>query len=450
MISRPAGRRSGNVAVIAAAALVAILGAVALSLDGGQQLDKRRDMQATADATALTVASELYANWWITDPHGTDTAEAHAATLGYSVAAKNGYINGVAGCTVDINVPPENGPFNGQLHHAEVLITVNQERFFSRVFTTDVVPIGARAVARGNRSRINNGIIVLDPDDKDSFGAGGNGTVTVKSGAAVLVNSANSEAVIANGGGATNVTDYYTLNQGSIDVVGSPGYTTSGTGSTIGATINSGVEPTPDPLRFLPPPDKNSLPLISSKKLQYSSAQTITIKPGIYVGGISLSGKTNLRLDPGIYYMDGGGFNIGAQSSLWGEGVMIYNAPKSNSDTINISGTGDIHLTPPTSGPYQGVVIYQQRDAAYQPTVSITGAPASDTDGDGIVEDGKMTITGTFYVPSALLSVTGNGSQDTIGSQYISNTLAIGGNGTFTVDWNPTIIPGIREIYLVE
>ena len=448
MILRKTDARDGNVAVIAAVCLVAILSSVALSLDGGQQLDKRRQIQCAADAAALTAASELYANWWTTMPRGTDTEDGHARLLAYSVAAKNGFKNGVNGCTVTVNIPPLSGRFTNVPSHAEVIIAVDQDRFFSRIFTNATVEIGARAVARGTRNRVNNGIIVLDPDDKAAFVASGNGMVAVKSGASVLVNSNNAEAVVVNGSnGTTNVTDYYSGQVGSIDVTGVPGYVINS--GTIGATFNSGVEPTPDPLRFLPPPDPSTLPLISSKKLQYSQAQTITIKPGIYIGGISLSGKTNLVMEPGIYYMQGGGFNIGAQSSLWGEGVMIYNAPLSNSDTVSIAGTGAIHLTPPTFGPYQGIVIYQQRDAYYQPTVSVTGAPSEDTNGDGII-DNKMHITGTFYVPSAELSVTGNGSEATIGSQYISDTLKLGGNGSFNVDWNPDIIPGIREIYLVE
>jgi hypothetical protein len=61
-----------------------------------------------------------------------------------------------------------------------------------------------------------------------------------------------------------------------------------------------------------------------------------------------------------------------------------------------------------------------------------------------------LSITGTFYVPKGPLSVTGNGTQDTIGSQYISDTLTLGGNGSFNVDWAPTLVPGVREVWLVE
>jgi len=91
------------------------------------------------------------------------------------------------------------------------------------------------------------------------------------------------------------------------------------------------------------------------------------------------------------------------------------------------------------SGPWQGISIFQSRTATIQPTVSVTGNGTA-----------PLSINGTFYVPGGQLKVTGNGTQDTIGSQYISDTLTLGGNGTFNVNWNPTVVPGIRQVWLVE
>ena len=155
-------------------------------------------------------------------------------------------------------------------------------------------------------------------------------------------------------------------------------------------------------------------------------------------GGIAVSGKGNIFLNPGIYYMKGG-FSFGGQGSLTGYNVMIYNDPQSNSDTISLSGQGAITLTPPDSGPYQGICLFQSRTSTYQPVCSVTGSGTA-----------PLSITGTFYIPKANLNVTGNGTQDTIGSQYISDTLTLGGNGHFNVDWDPAVVPGIREVWLVE
>lgn len=87
------------------------------------------------------------------------------------------------------------------------------------------------------------------------------------------------------------------------------------------------------------------------------------------------------------------------------------------------------------SGPYQGVLLFQNRTSTTP--VSVSG-------------NGSMYITGTFYCASAVLNVTGNGGQQTIGAQYISYDLVLGGNGFFKCSWSPDLTPGTRDILLVE
>jgi hypothetical protein len=422
-------RREGTVIVAVSVSLVAILGFAALSLDGGLLLDKRRQVQEATDAAALAAGCELYATWRTQTGRDTDGS---IALFAKNVAKQNGYEDGVNGVVVQVHIPPISGLFVGQYGHAEVTISTSQKRYFSKIFGQSTnIPIGARAVARGKSSTINNGIIVLDPDNKGSFSNGGGAMVTVKGTAPIIVDSNDISAMIANGGGTVSSTAGY-------DVSGSPGYSTPGGGSFTG-TIHQNVEPTPDPLRFVPEPNINDYIVRSTKKLQHSSAQNITLLPGVYIGGVAITGKGSVTLSPGIYYMEGGGFSITGQGNLTGSEVMIYNHPLSNSDTINLQGSGAITLTPPSTGPYQGISIFQSRTTVAQPTVSVAGNGTA-----------PLMISGTFYVPNGLLSVTGNGTQDTIGSQYISNTLALGGNGSFNVDWNPNVVPGVREIWIEE
>jgi Putative Flp pilus-assembly TadE/G-like len=430
-------RRDGTVVIAVCVSLVAMLGVIALSLDGGLLLDNRRKTQAAADAAALGAASELYRTLFSNGgldngplPGKTGPAAGTIRSFAKQVAKANGFEDGVNGVTVAVHIPPISGPFAGQTGHVEVKISMTQPRYFSKVFgSTDDIPIGARAVARGKRTTINNGIIVLDPLLKGSFSTAGGGSVDVGGTAGVLVNSANTEAMIANGGG-TVTAPYY-------DVTGTPGWSTPGGGS-FGGTINSGVEPTPDPLRHVPQPDPSTMVTRSTKRLTHSSASTITLKPGLYLGGIAISGKGNVVLEPGIYYMQGG-FSFTGQGSLTGLGVMIFNDPQSISDEIGLQGQGAITMTPPMDGPYQGISLFQSRTAPDQPTVSVTGNGTA-----------PLSITGTFYVPEGELKVTGNGTEDTIGSQYISDVLTISGNGSFNVDWSPTLVPGVRQIWLVE
>src|SRR5207249_838500 len=244
-------------------------------------------------------------------------------------------------------------------------------------------------------------------------------------GTPIIVDSNNPEAAIAGGGGTVIAPEF--------DITGS--YTTTGGGSFSG-DIHTGRTPMGDPLADLPVPEKSLMPQMSDKKVQQTNG-TVYLSPGVYKGGISVSGTASLVLAPGIYYMDGGGFSFSGQGSLRGDGVMIYNAPgNGNSDGISVSGQGSMSISAPTTGVYKGVTFYQDR------TSSVTGNVA----GTG----GQTSITGTFYFAGALLNVSGNGGVANLGSQYISRDLTLGGNGGINIDWHPDKVAQRRSIYIVE
>ena len=197
--------------------------------------------------------------------------------------------------------------------------------------------------------------------------------------------------------------------------------------------VNYGTEPEPDPLRHIPEPNPSALTTQRSNKLHLSNG-TRTISPGVYRGGIDVSGQGNLVMEPGIYYMDGGGFSFSGQGNLYAPGVMIFNAPTLSSHVIDISGTGSIYMSPPTDGIYKGLTLFQDRESGNN--LSVSGG-------------GDMDITGTFYAAGGLLKVSGGGDSK-VGSQYISRFLTIAGNGGLTIDYDPTQAIPRRILGLVE
>jgi hypothetical protein len=138
---------------------------------------------------------------------------------------------------------------------------------------------------------------------------------------------------------------------------------------------------------------------------------------------------------PGIYFMNGGGFSFTGSGSLSAVGVMIVNLPSSNSDRININGSGSITLSPMTTGMYRGISLWQQRSSTNE--IDVTG-------------NGATQLSGTFYTQHGVLNVSGNGGTDVLGSQYISYTMKVNGNGTFNVNWDPNLVGRTRIIRLVE
>jgi len=394
------------------------LGFTAIAVDGGLLLHDRRTVQAVADAAALAAADNLYYNYQ--SGSGLDsTGDATKAAL--AVVSANGF----GQASVTVNIPPQSGIAAGKPGYAEVLITYQQSRGFSGVFGKGAIPVSARAVAIGQWTAAKDGILVLNPTAPGALTNTGGGSFTVV-GAPTIVDSNAPNDATATGGGTCTSPEF--------DLTGTPGI--SGSGHWDG-TIYSGQQPTPDPLRYIPEPDPSTMEVQSKNQTHFSgnTAKTFSISPGVYNGGITVSGQATLNMAPGIYYMNGGGFSFTGNGSLNASGVVIVNNPASNNDVININGNGSINFSPPTTGTYAGISLWQTRTSTN--SIYITG-------------NGTSSMSGTFYAQHGTLNVTGNGVGDVIGSQYISYNVTLGGNGGFSISWNANLAGRSRYIYWVE
>lgn len=413
-----APRRPAKVVVLVALSLTGMVGVTALAVDGGVLLDDQQQLQAATDAAALSAATDLFVNYPTNqgaDPKGT------AAQSAQTTAAANGFTNGNNGATVTVNIPPQSGTFSGQAGHVEVLIHYQQKRYFSNIFGNGSIAISARAVARGmQKPYANAGILLLDPSGSGAYNNQGNGTIVT--GAPILINSSSSQAVMLSGNAVVSAPQ--------MSIAGN--YTTSGSNVEIETPVSTGVKPTPDPLTKLPLPVASSLTVQSNSLLSYSGG-SYTLQPGVYNGGIALSSSASVKLQSGVYYLNGGGLNISGQASMTGSGVMIYNNPLASTDAINISGTGTISLSPPTSGIYSGISLFQARSSNVG--LSLSGGS-------------NMSLSGTIYATGARLTISGGGGN--VGSQYIIDDLTTTGNGNINVPWSAANVARPRDLRLVE
>lgn len=413
--------RKGQVAVLAAISMVPVLGAVAFVTDGGILLDQRRKVQATADAAALAAAYELFASY--SQYGGLDPNNA-ARNAALDVANRAGYsVN--KGCTVDVYIPPRSGLGVGKPGYVEVIIRAPSPQTFSAIFGSQNLTVAARSVARCRWSALQAGLLVLPPTGRARLNAIGNVNIEVRN-APVYVNSNDSRAGFATGNSSVTAPYFY--------FVGSPGYATTGSASFHG-NIYSGQPPVPDPLAYLPPPDLASLPVRSNRALHLSGTGNITLLPGVYRGGITVSGRVNVTLMPGIYYLQGGGLQVTGEGDFVGQEILIYNDPRAAADDVIISGLGRVDISAPSSGPYQGIAIYQRRDA--KNSISVTG-------------NGQTNVRGSYYVANGTIRFIGNGMGDVLASQVICSQIVIGGNGQVFIDWIETNVARTRAIGLVE
>jgi len=452
--------RRGAVTPLVAVCLMLMLPAiVALVVDGGMLLTERRRAQATADAAAMAAACVLYDNYPVDQGQGNVGNPSDAAL---TVASANGYTNDGTTSSVTVNIPPKSGIYAGLAGYAEVIVTYYQGRAFSSFLGTGTMPVKARAVARGAWTDPNVGVLVLNYSGKGTLSDQGNGAFT-ETGAKVIVNSNNSSAAMDTGNGTMIATEF--------DITG--GYSISGSGqmltNPIPNNIVTGMHPTPDPLAYIPAPSQpasasvltkgNTLaPTFTNASYTLPDGTTKTYNNIYILTPGSFGGPSDPKLPnfsngdlvifqqasaggSGIYYLTAGGFNANSADIIMDPttsgGIMIYNAGTGTNDGVNIAGNsnGYVNLGGPTNGIYQGLTFFQARNAPED--VQIAG-------------DGSFTITGTIYAADATLKVTGNGGVANIGSQYVSNDLALAGNGNVNIKYKGPKVARVRILTLVE
>ena len=252
-------------------------------------------------------------------------------------------------------------------------------------------------------------IYVLNATAAGALNLSGSSMISVPG--TVQVDSSSSMAIVLSGN--TKIT------APTIGVVG--GYSVTGSSSFSTAPVK-GSALVADPLHSLPIPSATNLASFAAVNIGGVTSQTIS--PGIYPS-INVSASARLTMNPGIYVITGGGFSVSGTGSVAGSGVMIYNAGSNYNGGsggsyggFTISGIGAVSLSPPTSGPYAGIFLFQSRDNAR--AISFSGAAVAALNG------------GVIYAPSALLTLSGSaqlGASNQPTSPLIVNELQFTGNG---------------------
>ena len=414
-----AGRRRGTVTVWVVLSLGALVAVMALTMDGGRMMDERRHAQAAADAAALAAAADLYNNYQ-TYQGADSTGTAQKAAL--ATASANGYANDGTSSVVTVNIPPQSGAFKGQAGYAEVLVQSNIPAGFGAALMGGSLPVKARAVALGRPHHI--GVLTLQSTGPNALTFSGNASLAVAKGS-VVVNSTDPLALVTSGNALISARAIKLSGPGSPGVAVSP--------LTV---IQTGVPPTADPLQPLPAPDPSQYPVQSTSALSLGDVAVATLQPGVYQGGISISGNAIVTLLPGIYIMAGGGFNVSGNGSVTGNGVVLYNTtgPDGSASSVSFTGNAAINLTPPTSGPYAGIGVFQDR--AVSSPVTISG-------------NGVLLVPGVVYAPAASVLLSGNaGADSTQGGGVIAASLTASGDAAINVDPQNyyTKVPDVRLV----
>jgi hypothetical protein len=139
-------------------------------------------------------------------------------------------------------------------------------------------------------------------------------------------------------------------------------------------------------------------------------------QPGIYPDEFPPSlGPANVKdfiLQPGEYILQNG-ISL-PNGSLRGTGVHLYN----QSGAIRING-GQFQLTPPTSGIYAGILLFQARTNTS--TITING------------NADLAVLAGTMYAPASNGFELGSGTGSLTVGRIVGTSLSTSGSGAVTV-----------------
>ena len=499
----------GQTIVLFVLALVVLMAFAALAFDVGQTLVDRRSQQDAADAAALAGAR------YLTDsgcqPDSTLGSCPNAVTQALSVALANGYGTGQnggtdgAGRTVTVKIPPgPESPFADLSGYIEVQIGTRQGTTFGNVLGIANLPVGAMAVA-ANQSGIAPpySFLALNPTACPSALFSGQGDLSV--GGNIQVDSSCPSAALQVTGQATVTV---TVPNGACDVTGG---IQQGGGGTLNCQQVTPAPALPDPLAQLAPPPvpAAALPAVevagttlpippgcpggsaaasaaNPATCQFTSSYAGTtwrLFPGYYPGGIKVQGGS-IYLEPGIYYLGGGGFSANGTSASvcsvsaggticdpnpdpGGDGVLLYNtqdavfasqcaagtAPNPSVDCLQpISFMGSstiVQLDPLEMGTlWDGLVVFQDRTLSMSPTTTPLASRTPDLviNGNGA----NMSVDGTIYEPSGYVQINGNNGTNT-NSQVIADEFKITGNsGTMTVSYNGSQFYQLSGVGLVQ
>ena len=390
-----------------AVSLPVLISVAALGLDSGLLFIQKRQAQTMAEAVCTAAAYQLYLN--SSNTSGA-TAAATALALTYGV-------------TPTVSIPPTSGAFANKNGYVQVSITTSSPRLFSAIWGPGSMAVNASAVAgSGTTPYSTAAILVLNPSTT-AVTLSGTTSVTANNGS-IIVDSTSNTAIVSSGSPGPSITAPV------LDISGKIAY--SGTNPNKAAVTNSSQPNTPDPLAGIPAPSTSGMTVQSSSRISLSGSATMTLSPGVYTGGITLSGSSSVTLNPGAYYINGGGINMSGPSSISGSGVFIYNT---GGGAINLSGSGNVSLSPMTTGTYTGITVFQDRS-------STTGATMSGS--------GNISNTGTFYFPSATLTMSGISGVNSIGAQIIAKNLTFSGSAGIQVNYDSSVASAASGFAIVQ
>ena len=407
--------------VMYAAAIPMFAGVVAVGAETGTFYNQKRQMQNAADAAALSASIDMLAS-----PSADINSSANSA------AQRNGFSNGANNVSVIVNSPPKSGPNVGTAGAVEVIIQKSAQSFiFGNVLNTFLgkqsgspFSLTARAVAARSSSTKTGQITTPTTTTTTSYEAcmaaltpnaeqgisftsfnnlkmdctiASNGTSTSSdSKASIYMSSFNNATFHTNGSQPTNAGIW---TRGSF-------YKSSYNHLTADSILTGQTTTLVDPYASLPTPSPGTC---SYSNFAPSGGSAVTLLAGTYCGGLTISSINNVYFTPGTYYVANGDLYISSVNNVScptcvdgqsGVTIVLTQTTGNYSDIggFRISSDNNVTLSAQPSGPYKGVLVYQDRNA---PVGTMTSTSKIFT----ISSINNAKLSGAIYFPSNRIDI---------------------------------------------
>ncbi|TPO12040.1 TadE/TadG family type IV pilus assembly protein [Mesorhizobium sp. B1-1-5] len=385
MLRRFLASRRGNFAIAAAVAMVPLMLGVAASVDLIGTSDDAAQLQNSLDAAGLAIGTKYLPGMSASDVQqlgqtffAANMSAADAQELSGSLAAFQASASGNPGA-----------------YFISLSSSVSRPAFISGMPAWQATRTASVKLKPGAQACV----LALDQHAGGAVNLQGSTNVAMD-GCVIAANSDAPDAV--NRGGSAIVS------AGCVSTVGgTQGLTPPNATLSCGAPHENQYASF-DPLADVVPPAYTlCLPVPNGK--------TVTLSPGTYCDK-TLSGK--ITLNPGTYIMRNVTIKPGGNGSLSGQGVTIFLMENSQ---LYINANEQVNLSPPTSGPYAGIAIYQARGNTQALTLN---------GGSGSV------VSGFIYAPDAVITYAGNSDMNAQGSclRLVGDTISMTGNSAVKSD----------------
>lgn len=393
----------GSMLPLTALLLLMTTAGAALAVDVTRAYSIKAELQAAADSAALAAAVKL-----------PDLDAARSAAMRYAAKNLPDYSNALTAEDFEFgHWNAAGGSIEGDSSGASaVRLTVRLAgdrdnglvTLFAGVFGLDTMDIEASAIAGKQGASC---LIALDSDKKG-----------------IEING-NAELDLINCGAQSNSTDKDSLKIGAKVRMTTGGICVSGR-----VNIHGKADVTPTPIEYCP---QQRDPMAGFMAPEFGGCtdndveyrdQAITLTSGrVFCGGLKLMGKARVTLQPGLYVIDNGKFEIGDHALLEGDGVTIL--LHGDKAELDIKKHGAVRLTAPTSGDLRGLLIVQDQG----------GNKDNKWDSEEPSE-----LTGVIYLPDGKFTseIAANITGTDACFVLIANQIKLGGKARMSIDLTST------------